>query len=244
MTSEPDTSNAGAATRFLLRRKYRAALGTLMPGGGPYVSLVEVATDAGGAPLMLLSDLAQHSVNLKADPSASLLLDGTGETLDGPRATLLGQVTAVEDEAARARFLARHPAAARHAGFADFHLYRFAVERAHLVAGFGRIAWAQAGDILLPEARCAALAAAEAGIVAHMNEDHADAVSLYATALEGAAPGGWRMTGIDPEGFDIADGTRRLRLTFDTFIGSSQDARAALVDLVKRARAVSASQGH
>ncbi len=243
MTSEPDTSNAGAATRFLLRRSVRAALGTLTKEDTPYVSLVEAASDMDGSPLLLLSELAQHCVNLRRSPAASLLLDGTGETLDGPRATLLGTLRPSDDPLARARYLARHPAAGRHAGFADFRLWRFEIERAHLVGGFGRIAWAERGDIVLDGAACAPLAEAEAGIVSHMNEDHADAILLYATVLKGAAPGAWRMTGIDPEGFDIADGTRRLRLTFDTFVGSSREARVALVDLVGRARDASSAQG-
>ena len=37
------------------------------------------------------------------------------------------------------RFLARHPDAGMYAGFKDFAFYRVAVERAHLVAGFGKI---------------------------------------------------------------------------------------------------------
>jgi putative heme iron utilization protein len=239
--SQPDTSNAGKTVRFLIRAAARAALGTTMPDGRPYVSLVELATDGGGSPLLLLSGLAQHTRNLAVSPAVSLLVDGTAGTLDGPRATLLGTLEANVDEAARERYLARHPQARDYAGFADFRFHRLRVERAHLVAGFGRVEWLDGAEAVLPEAECAALAAAERGIVAHMNEDHADAIGLYATALGGAVPGDWRMTGIDPEGFDLADGARRLRLTFDTFIGSAQQARTALVDLVGRARRASAA---
>lgn len=240
--SEPDTSNAGAQTRFLLRQNSRAALGTAMEDGAPYVSLVEFATDGGGSPVLLLSELAQHTMNLRRSPAVSLLLDGTGgETLDGPRATLLGQLRPSADPLVRARYLARHPHASRYADFADFSFWRLEAERAHLVAGFGRIAWVEAREILLPESAWTPLADAESRIVSHMNDDHSDAISLYATALKGAAPGDWRMTGIDPEGFDIADGSRRLRLTFDNIIGSPDQARAALVDLVKQARRASSS---
>ena len=237
MTSEPVTSNAGAETRFLLRRISRAVLATAMEDGAPYISLVEMAADGGGAPILMLSELAQHTMNLRRAPAASLLLDGTGgDTLDGPRATLLGLLRPTDDPMVRARYLARHPQVARYATFADFGLWRMEVKRAHLVAGFGRIAWVDSDEILLPEAAWKPLAGAESRIVSHMNEDHSDAISLYATALKSAAPGDWRMTGIDPEGFDIADGSRHLRLTFDNFIRSSDEARAALVDLVKQAR--------
>ncbi len=236
MLTEPDTSNAGSAARFLIRSARHASLGTVMEDGSPYVSLVEIAADGGGAPVFFISSLAQHTMNLRRTPVASLLVDGGGGSLDGPRVTLLGTLRPSDDVRLKERYVAQHSGAERYAGFADFGLWRFAVERAHLVAGFGRIAWIQPDELLLPEAAWTPLADAESGIVSHMNEDHADAIALYATALKGAAPGAWRMTGIDPEGFDIADGSRRLRLTFDTFVASSQEARIALVDLVKRAR--------
>jgi putative heme iron utilization protein len=239
MHTEPDTSNAGKAARFLTRSARHASLGTMMECGAPYVSLVEVATDGGGAPIILISDLAQHTMNLRRAPSASLLIDGTGGRLDGPRVTLLGKVRPADDAGLLGRYVARHAAAQHYAGFADFNLWRFDVERAHLVAGFGRIAWIEASEMLLPDAVWMPLSEAETGIVSHMNEDHPDAVALYATILKGAAPGDWRMTGIDPEGFDITDGTQHLRLIFDTFIRSSQEARMALVDLVKQARLAS-----
>ncbi len=68
--------------------------------------------------------------------------------------------------------------------FADFHLYRVAIERGHLVAGFGRIAWIEAVDLRFP-ADASALAEAEAEIIAHMNADHAEAIALYAERLWG-----------------------------------------------------------
>jgi putative heme iron utilization protein len=241
MPTEPVTSNAAETTRFLLRTARHGSLGTLTESGAPFVSLVEVIADGGGSPVMLISALAQHTLNLRRTAAASLLIDGGGGQLDGPRVTLLGTAERVDDARLLARYVAQHPSAGQYAGFGDFTLWRIAVERAYLVAGFGRIAWVEPADLLLPDADWTALAEAEEGIVSHMNQDHADAIELYATVLKGAAPGNWRMTGIDPEGFDIANGTNRLRLTFDTFIRSSLEARVALVDLVKRARLASST---
>ena len=108
----------------------------------------------------------------------------------------------------RRRFLARHPEAAFYADFPDFGFWRLRVEGAHYIGGFGRIFDLDPGDLLLPLADAEGLVEAEPGIVEHMNEDHADALELYATALGDAGPGPWRMAGIDPEGFDIVlDGT-------------------------------------
>jgi len=233
--------SAALTARHLLRSLDRAALATsLAPasGGGPYVSLVLVATAPDGAPLLLLSDLAQHSVNIAAEPRVALLFDGTAglsEPLTGARATVLGRAERSGDERLRARFLARHPGAALYAGFADFHLYRVAVERANLVAGFGRIDWIAAAELL--PAGLAALADSEADIVRHMNEDHETAVALYARVLLGRQGEGWRLTGIDAEGIDLRRDGEVARLDFAAPVGDAQAARAALVRLAQEARA-------
>ena len=100
----------------------------------------------------------------------------------------------------RRRFLARHPKSELYAGFADFAFWRMDVVSAHLNGGFARAADLKAPDILTDLAGADDLVAAEDGAVAHMNEDHAEAVGLYATKLLGARDGDWRITGIDPDG--------------------------------------------
>ena len=135
--------------RALMRAQATAALGTTMDGA-PYVSLVLVAFDADGSPLLLLSRLAQHTRNLLADPRVSLLFDGTAgleDPLTGPRLTVMGAAAVLADPQARARYVARHPSAELYAGFSDFDLYRVTIERGHLVAGFGKIRWVEAGEL-------------------------------------------------------------------------------------------------
>lgn len=233
MTVPPATT-----ARQLLRGLDRATLATALAGGAPYASLVLVATAPDGAPLLLISDLAQHTMNIAAEPRVALLFDGTAgrdEPLTGPRLAVLGRAERSADAGLRARFLARHPSAAVYAGFADFRLYCVAVDRAHLVAGFGQIDWIAAADLLPPG--LAALAASEGEIVRHMNADHADAVDLYARALLGRAGEGWRLTGIDAEGADLRRGGEVARLPFAAPVGDAQQARAALVALARQARA-------
>ena len=57
-----------------------------------------------------MSDLAEHSKNIAADPRAALLIDGTAgrtDPLTGPRVTVLGTVEKTEDPRLKARFVAR-----------------------------------------------------------------------------------------------------------------------------------------
>jgi len=91
-------------------------------------------------------------------------------------------------------------------------------------------------------ARLAALRAGppsrgEPSAVAHMNEDHAEAMRLYATKLLGGADGKWHLTGLDPEGLDLARGDLTLRLPFPERVTSAEQLRKVVVDLAKRARA-------
>ena len=178
----------GTQTRALIRAADRAALATAdrNASGWPHGSLVLCACDHGGAPLLLISDLAEHSQNLTADSRLSLLFDGTAglaDPLTGARASVMGRAVKDGDPDHLARYVARHPSASGYAAFADFHLYRVEIERAHLVAGFGAIDWIDAGDIGFDTTGSHDLAGAEADIVRHMNTDHADAVGAVAHSL-------------------------------------------------------------
>ena len=236
------TDDMPRAVRDLVRGLDRAALATALPGQSgawPYVSLVLVAADHDLSPILLLSDLAEHTKAIAADGRVSLLFDGTQgleQPLTGPRVTLVGRVERTADERLGRRFLARHPDAAMYAGFKDFSFYRVVVERAHLVAGFGKIRWLSTAELAVPVP--AGLAESEDGIVRHMNEDHADAVQLYAGKLLGLAGSDWRMTGIDAEGIDLRQAGHVARLAFDTPLSAASEARKVLVALVGKARGV------
>lgn len=235
---------ADATARKLLRTARHAALATLAPDGSPFVSLVAVACLASGAPVLLISGLAAHTRNLTADGRGSLLLTAASDDpMASARLSVAGCFAPVpegpERDAARLRFLARHPAAEGYAGFADFALWAMRPTAAHLVAGFGRITDLAPERFLTEVAGAEALVAASAGAVAHMNADHLDALALYAERLCGAPPGAWITTGVDPDGIDLMtrDGLNTARLPFGERVTTSPELRGALVRLAQAARA-------
>jgi hypothetical protein len=237
--------DAVAIAKALLRGTRAAALVTIDRNTGhPYGSLVNVATDVDGSPLILISRLATHMANLKKDGRASLLLAsaGRGDPLAHPRLTVLGVFARVGREDAseprlRRRFLARHPKSELYAGFADFSFWRLGVASAHLNAGFARAADLKADDLITDISDAQGLIDAEADALSHMNADHAEAIRLYATRLLDADDGPWRLTGLDPEGIDLSQSDATLRLPFGQRVTTPEALRHALVDLAARARA-------
>lgn len=237
---KPDKAfDARIVAKKLLREGRSGALATLMPSAGdPYCSLVNVATAIDGAPLLLLSNLALHTKNIQTDARASLMLDERkeGDPLEGARIMLMGTCAKTEPSVAGA-YLRRHPEAEMFANFGDFAFYRMEIRRAHLVAGFGRIVDVNAKDLLADLSDAQGLIEAEPDAIAHMNEDHADACRLYATKLLGAPDGDWRCVGIDPDGLELQQGRRALRLPFPQRITAPGPLRAVLKQLADQARA-------
>jgi heme iron utilization protein len=239
MKPTPDFDPKTAAKK-LLREGRSGALATLMAGSGdPYCSLVNIATAAEGAPLLLISKLAVHTKNVLADPRVSLMIDERkeGDPLQGARVMLMGTAAPTDDPDVRRRYLARQPEAEMFAGFADFAFYKMTLKGVHLVAGFGRIVDLKPEEVLTATDDAAELVAAEPDILAHMNTDHADTCRLYARKLLGAPDGDWRCVGCDPEGLELQLERTALRLPFPERIRAPGVLRQVLKQMADEARA-------
>ncbi len=233
-------------SRTLIAAVRTAALATLGDGGFPFGSLVSHALDATGRPLLLLSDLAEHTRNLAADPRASVMAveAGDGDPLALARVTIVGRVAEVPDDerdAALGTYLETHPGAF-YARFSDFRLYRLDVTSVRYVGGFGRMSWVGAEhysaaepDPLRPHA---------ARIVEHMNDDHADALVTFCRVFgDRAGTVEARMVDVDRYGFAVlaADAPggdpTAIRLHFDSRVDTADGVRAAMIGLIRKARA-------
>jgi putative heme iron utilization protein len=140
-----------ALGRFILREALFGSLATEGEGGYPYVALVGVAAMPNGAPLMLLSNLARHTINIRKDPRVSLLLSEKphgGSPLQAGRLTVTGKVAPAEKSEVRARYLIRHPEVAKDVMAADFSFWTLSISQGHLVAAFGKFADLTPDDLL------------------------------------------------------------------------------------------------
>jgi heme iron utilization protein len=212
------------------------------PAGYPYGSFVTIAFEKSN-PIFLISALAEHTKNLEQDPRASLLVaeSGAADPLANGRVTILGRCTRVEGDggSARAAFLAAHPQSAYYADFGDFGFWRLQVDSVRYIGGYGRMSWVRREE--WETAQPDPLGPSAAGVIAHMNADHADALVLYCKAFSRATDiTSATMTGIDQYGFELsaktANGPRPVRLAFTTPVRTPQEARAALIATLKDAR--------
>jgi heme iron utilization protein len=231
---------SAAAARRLVRRARSGALATAHAAEDgnqdiwPHASLVTVACDCDAAPLFLLSHLAEHTHNLQTDSRAALLVEEASRRANpqtGPRVTVRGRIEKSREERHRRRFLARHPSAALYAGFADFAIYRMAVERVHYVGGFGQARWIEAGDFAWDAVSAAAIAAAEPEII---RDGNAGALAtLRAHRNRSRRQDGWAMIGVDPEGCDLRRGNAIARLEFARPTFTPAGVREALWELAE-----------
>jgi putative heme iron utilization protein len=233
--------------RTLLHRGRTGALATSSQkhAGFPFASLMPYGLDARGRPIVLISTMAVHTQNLARDARASLLVTEPGwadDPLAGGRATLVGEVAALpraDYDGARAEYLARHANARYWVDFDDFGFWRMEVADIYYVAGFGAMGWVSADEYR--DAAPDPLADVAAGIVAHMNDDHADALVLCCRHFGGVAAEAATMTSIDRMGFRVrarvGERLTGLRINFANDVRTRDEARTAIVAMVKTARA-------
>ena len=240
-----DEKVTGHAKRLVMRNAHTATLSTLQHDSGfPYGSLVNVATDCVGNPILLISTLAWHTKNLLEDPRASLLFcapQGPGDPLQGTRVTVLGRLVRDDDSHALDRYLAWQPQAEPYAHFADFSVWSLQSELVHTVAGFGRIDSEGADAILVAEKTAETARELEADVVEHMREDHQDATDLIVRHIAGDGSGNWHMSGCDPDGALFSNGGRSIRVDFDRMAENAADYRRILAELTAKARKIEES---
>ena len=214
----------------------------LEPEGYPYGSFVTVAFD-NGDPTFLISGLAEHTRNLERDARASLLVAEarSADPLANGRVTMLGPCTRVEGDcrSARAAFFAAHPNSTYYADFQDFAFWNLHVDHVRYIGGYGRMSWISSAEWRAAEPD--PLRASAAGMIAHMNADHAEAMVLYCKAFSQATEiTSATMTAVDRYGFEMSvmtpRGPRPVRLAFRKPVSTPEEVRGALISMVNDAR--------
>ncbi|KAF1056426.1 MAG: hypothetical protein GAK44_00243 [Pseudomonas delhiensis] len=229
---------AAKHARELLLKEYRSVLSTQSKKwpGFPFGSVVPYCLDGAGRPLILISRIAQHTHNLKADPKCSLLI-GEREAADIQavgRLTLLAEARQLEDaadiEAAAARYYRYFPGSADYHRAHDFDFWVLEPVQWRYIGGFGDIHWLAADSVTLANPFVGQI---EAGMVGHMNADHTDAIAHYLELASVPGEGEAQLAGIDTEGFHLLRGQTLHWLPFPAPCADALAVRQALVQLAR-----------
>ncbi len=235
------SSELAAKARSLFHRVGSGVLSTQSHEmtGFPFGSVAPFALTIEGRPLLYVSQLAEHTKNLAADPRCCLtVLESTaGDPQAVGRASLLGEAHALPDAERRAaadRYFALFPESRAYEQMGDFGFWRVEPVRVRWIGGFGEIRWIERDDWLVPTPEWSS---GEVYIVGHMNDDHADAMQAMVRARFGAAPSDVAMLACDVEGFHLrADGAVRW-IPFARPCTTQTDVRTEMVRLTREARA-------
>ena len=228
--------------RQFLRSTHSGILSTFSAKfeGYPFGSVAPFVLDHDCQPIILISNIAEHTKNIIANPKVSLVVfAGTDDLQANARLTLIGDAVKTDksDTNLRARYLRYIPQAVSYFDMHDFAFYRIQIAQARYIAGFGKMSWME-GVSITPAAN--QLAEVESNIIEHMNADHAESMKLYCKHFHGVEPSQVEMLGIDCDGFDVKainnNDDQVLRFDFEEPISDAVTAREALVAMSKIAR--------
>ena len=226
------------AARNLLRAADHGTLATLRGDGTPFASLAAIATDGRGEPLLLLSELAEHTRNIQIDPRVSLMVEEVRHRPNPQtkaRVTVVGRLEQTSVDRDGRRYLTRHPSASLYAGFGDFSFWRLTMSSAHFVAGFGR-AVELGRDMLIDAATAKALVEGEGALLERLATDEDLDPARIANKVAGQRGKKWRFAGIDADGVDLVLKARTVRVPFDRPASGPEDVADRMADLAARAR--------
>lgn len=218
----------------------------------PYSTFTLTAFDYDISPIILLSNLSEHTTNIKKNNFVSLMICeeqklyryfpkfknnkfNYEDPMSRPRITLIGNLTKTKNEKHRKRFLSRHPASRLYSGFADMNFYKMKIIGAHLIGGFASVKWFKGKDLVTKEP--SGFFDSEENIIKHMNECHKDSLNLYSTKLikSDKRKKNWSIVGVDPDGFDLRNKEILARYCFENSITDVKKLRGLFVSLHKKA---------
>ena len=215
--------------------------------GYPFGSVMPFVLGHDCQPVLFISNIAEHTKNIIANPKISLLviqseLKNAEDLHANGRLTLIGDAEKLDKNNTElmARYCRYLPDSTGYLAMHDFQFYRINITQARYIAGFGKMGW-MAGDEIVDIKNSNSIAALETSMIKHMNADHQVSIMQYCQHFHSASPKRVNLMGIDCDGFDVEavvdDDIKILRFSFESPIVDANSARAAFVALSKMVRA-------
>lgn len=222
----------GFEARKLLKENNFGVLSTISidVDGYPFGSVTPYCLSNNLEPMLLISNIAQHTKNIIRNPKVSLTVFGTdikGDVQENGRVTYIGDAIKTENEEEKEKYSIYFPNSKGYFSFHDFSLYKIVLKRIRFIGGFGSIFWVDKDEFYLENP----LLSVEKRIIEHMNNDHKDSIIKYCRVFKGLSVSDAYISGIDSEGFDVIADDKFLRFAFDEPVTDAGKARQVLVKM-------------
>lgn len=227
----PHLTHARAA-RCLLRAHRYGVLSTLSKkfDGHPFGSIAPYLTDHDGSVLLFISEMAEHTKNLRDDARVSLITHDQND----PRIQTQGRITVIGDatplegrEPYAERWLRYLPETEHLFALGDFSFFRIQPRSVRHIAGFGQARWFNSHFTVPPYA----LMSQEKEVLAQMNAAGLDTLRRCCQHLHGLTAERLHLVGVDCDGFDLDADGRVLRCDFAEPVTDAAGALSALSHL-------------
>jgi hypothetical protein len=212
--------------------------------GYPFGSLTPYCLDHRFNPVILISNIAQHTKNINANPKVCLTVSeetGDSEKQAFGRYTYIGDVEWLERDSddfqsVSSRYFRYFPSSRNYLTAHDFNFCRIKLVRGRYIGGFGEIFWLEKKQLKVvnPFAETE-----EQMIINHMNDEHFDSLINYCShykniQVEKDDP--LFMVGVCQFGFDLLWKGRRLFFPFEKEARDVMEVRERMVHMSKESR--------
>lgn len=202
--------------------------------GYPFGSVVPYCLSEKVEPVILISNIAQHTKNINANSKVSITIfdKNQGDVQANTRITYIGDAIQDNDPYLKDKYINSVNDSIKYFEFHDFSIYKIVLKKVRFINGFGKIYWVNPEDFILENP----LKNVENRIINHMNSDHLDSLIKYCKFYKNIETNDVKMIGIDSEGFDVLSNKFDLiRFTFENPISDAGQARDILVKMAKEA---------
>jgi len=206
--------------------------------GFPFGSVVPFCLDRNHLPIIKISNIAQHTKNIKSNNAACLTVlenSASGDVQASGRISFLATVIMDEDVEDHQVYYRYFPEAKEYNKTHGFDFYKLEPERARYIGGFGDINWVEKGSLVYENHL---LSATQTQILEHMNADHKSSLVAYLKKFRNheADSTSVAMVGIDQDGFDVLSGKQIFHFVFEEPIHDGETARRQLVEMSKASK--------
>ncbi len=220
----------------LIAARTDMALATIMSGVDtiPFCSWVPYVLSLDGTIVLLLSEIAQHTLNIQQNSHVSALIaaGNTGSSANTSRVSVQAQVQLLEKNSeAGARYCRYFPQSKGYLENLDFSFYRLLPESALVNMGFGQAQWIRKNIVQSSPFT----EAEELHMIEHMNSDHSDAIRHYCdkVSINIASNSTPEIVGICAHGFHVGVQEKLHWFAFNSLCLNVTDVREELVAMAR-----------